>query len=453
MLTLVGVNHRSAPVEVRERLALTGESAVSAVRTLHADPVVAEAFVLSTCNRVEYLVRTHGEDGSEAIQRLLRDEYGFDGDLIGRHTYCWRARDAVRHLFRVTSGLDSMIVGEPQIHGQVKEAFRSSREAGTTGVVLDRLLQHALSAAKRARSETGISKHAVSVAYAAVELAGKIFGRLDDRRVLMLGAGKMGELVAKHLRRQGVAEIIVCSRNFSRANEAARRFGARAVHWEEGLERLDAVDIVIGCTGATQPVLTKQQVQKAQRGRRSGALFMIDIAVPRDIEPEVHGLDNVYLYDIDALEGVVDENLGERRRAAELAHRIIDSEVAAFDRWRQTQGIAPLIQALRKAYFDRSERELERFRRRLGPLTEGQEQALRDLTRALARKFLDRPTRYLREAADRGRSEKVARLFHDLFDLGLRPEGAEDGDESKDGASPDDDTSGPRLIKGGRDNS
>lgn len=445
MLTLVGLNHRSAPLEVRERLAMSGDAARQALERLREDPAVREAFILSTCNRVEFLVRGDS-DGATVIDRYLATAFGFDAAAIDRHTYRVSGLDAVRHLFRVTAGLDSMILGEPQIHGQVKAAFHASREAGTSGIVLDRLLQHALSAAKRARTETGISRHAVSVAYAAVQLAIKIFGsKLDDRRVLMLGAGKMGELVARHLARQGIAELIVCSRHFNTADRTARRFGARAVQWDDGMDALAQVDIVIGCTGAPQPVLTRERVAKAMRRRRKGALFLIDIAVPRDIEPGVHDIENVYLYDIDALEGVIDENLEQRRRAAASAEKVIESEVQAFDRWRQTQAIAPLILDLRDSVFETAERELERFLHRAAPLSEPTEQAVRQLARSLARKFVDRPTRYLRDSAERGDAGRVARLFQDIFELKKReaPEGEDEADTR---------SMGPRrALRGGRE--
>ncbi len=441
MLTLVGMNHRSAPLDLRERLALSGDRTRLALEQLRSDPAVSEAFILSTCNRVEFLVRGSGPNGGAAIDRYLAGEHGLDRAILDRHAYRKTGRDVIRHLFRVTAGLDSMILGEPQIQGQVKDAFATSRRAGATGVVLDRLLQHALSAAKRARTETGISRHAVSVASAAVKLAKKIFGKLEGRRVLMLGAGKMGELVARHLHRQGIADLIVCGRRFDNADRAARRFGGRAVHWDDGLGQLGSVDIVIGCTGAPRPVLTRDQVAAALRTRRAGALFLIDIAVPRDIESSVHTLENVYLYDIDALESVVDDNLEERQRAAEMAKRLIDGEVDAFERWRHSQAVAPLITALRRELLDTGERELERFRSRLGPLTEEQFQTLRELTRAMTRKFLDRPTRYLRDSAQPGESERIAQLLVKVFDLKPRRDEAREQPKS-----------GPhRLLKGGRD--
>jgi len=441
MLTLVGLSHRSAPLDLRERLALKGEATRLALERLRSDPAVSEAFILSTCNRVEILVRGSKPGGGEAIDRYLLREHGLDRAILDRHAYRMTGSDAIRHLFRVTAGLDSMILGEPQIQGQVKDAFAASREAGSTGVVLDRLLQRALSAAKRARSETGISRHAVSVASAAVKLASKIFGKLDERRVLMLGAGKMGELVARHLKKKGIGELIVCGRRFDHADRAARRFGGRAVHWDDGLDQLRTVDIVIGCTGAPRPVLTRDQVAAALKRRRAGALFLIDIAVPRDIESTVHSLENVYLYDIDALESVVDDNLDERKRAAEHAQRLIDGEVAAFERWRQSQAVAPLITALREELFATGERELERFRGRLGQLTQEQEQAIRELTRAMTKKFLDRPTRYLRDSAYRGESELIASLLLKVFDL--KPRRDEDRERPKGGPQ--------RLVKGGRD--
>ena len=440
MLTLVGMNHRSAPLDLRERLALSTQTTRLALDLLRADPAVDEAFILSTCNRIEFLVRGAKPDSGQAIDRYLSGDRGIERSTLDRHAYRKAGSDAIRHLFRVTAGLDSMILGEPQIQGQVKDAFALSRESGSTGVVLDRLLQHALSAAKSARSETGISRHAVSVAFAAVKLANKIFGKLDGRRVLMMGAGKMGELVARHLHRQGIAELIVCGRRFDNADRAARRFGGRAVHWDDGLDQLSNVDIVIGCTGAPRPVLSRERVAAALKRRRTGALFLIDIAVPRDIETSVHSLENVYLYDIDALEGVVDDNLEERKRAAQQAQGLLDREVLAFQRWRQSQTVAPLITAMREEMAATAEQELKKFRGRLGPLTEAQEQAVRELTRAVTRKFLDRPTRYLRDSAARGESEMVVSLLHKM--LGLSPREAP-AEERK---------SGPRrLLKGGRD--
>ncbi|NIM01078.1 MAG: glutamyl-tRNA reductase [Acidobacteria bacterium] len=453
MLTLVGMNHRSAPLDLRERLALSGSEVGSVVSQLRADPAVAEAFCLSTCNRVEFLVRGSNSEAGHAIDRYLKTEYDLDRAILDRHAYRRQGREAIRHLFRVAAGLDSMILGEPQILGQVKDAFAASRDAGTTGVVVDRLLQHALSAAKRARSETGISRHAVSVASAAVKLAHKIFGKLDDRRVLMLGAGKMGELVARHLKANGVPELIVCGRRFNNADRAARRFGARAVHWDDGLEQLHSVDIVIGCTGAPRPVVTRKQVARALRKRRAGALFLIDIAVPRDIESSVHSLDNVYLYDIDALEGVVDDNLEERRRAAQQAEKLIDGEVKAFERWREAHDIGPMIAALRKEFLETGERELQRFRGRLEPLTESQAKVLQELTRSLTRKFLDRPTRFLRESATRGESGQIAPLLLRAFELEIESgdgssEAQGDGERGDDGVT----GGGPqRLVRGGRD--
>jgi len=443
MLTLVGLNHRSAPLDLRERFALSAPAARATLERLTSDPAVSEAFILSTCNRIEYLVRGASSDSARAVEGHLEKEYGLDPTILERHAYRRLGRDAVRHLFRVTAGLDSMILGEPQIQGQVKDALVVSREAGTTGVVLDRLVQHALAAAKRARSETGISRHAVSVAYAAVSLASKIFGRLEGRNALMLGAGKMGELVAKHLHRKGVSDLIVCGRSFDRADRAARRFGGQAVQWNDRFDRLRNVDIVIGCTGAPQPVLTREHVSVALKARRARALFLIDIAVPRDIEPAVHGLESVYLYDIDALEGVVENNLEERLRAAELAERVIDAEVEAFDRWRQALGVTPLIVALRESVLETSEREVDKLRNRLGPITDAQEETIREWSRSLARKFLDRPTRYLRDSADRLQADRVAHLIRDMFDLKQFDKEETSGEKPKKGPH--------RLLKGGRD--
>jgi glutamyl-tRNA reductase len=454
MLILVGLNHRSAPVEIRERIAFQPEEIPEAHAALHALDGIVESMILSTCNRVELLVRS--EDGLQPtllkIKSFLAERRQLSLEDIDRYTYQLSAREAVRHLFGVASGLDSMILGEPQILGQVKKAYMLAKECAATGPVLDRLLQHCLATAKRVRADTGISRHAVSVAYAAVELARRIFGKtLKGRSALLLGAGKMSDLVAKHLVANGVERLAVASRTYNNAVAAATRVGGKAINWDEGMSRLAAADIVVSCTAATQPILGKQEIAAAMRERRRGPLFLIDIAVPRDIDPAANELDNVYLYDIDGLQGVVEVNLGERKQAAEEGRLMIAEEAELFERWRRSRQMAPMIISLRERLLGIGESEIDRFKRKLGPLQPYQERAVQELTGAVIRKILHRPIRHLRDSVERGDTAECTSLYCRIFGIKTdspRARGCAvckpEGDDLP--------KAGPRrLLKGGRD--
>jgi len=450
MLVLVGSNHRSAPVGVRERMSFPLERLPEAHATLIELDGIAEGLILSTCNRVEVLARAEipVTDALEITKSFLADRHEVSREEIDRYTYHYSGNGAVDHLFRVASGLDSMILGEPQILGQVKQAYRLAREHRTAGPILDRLLQHCLATAKKVRTETGISRHAVSVAFAAVELARRIFGKLDGRRALLLGAGKMSDLVARHLVANGVANLTVASRTYNSAVAAASRVGGRAVNWDDGLDRLGTFDIVLSATGAANKILTKRDVARAQRARRGGPLFLIDIAVPRDIDPRANDLDNVYLYDIDGLQGVVDHNLEERQAAAERAGEMIADEVIAFDRWRQAQKMTPVIVSLRESLMEVGRHEIERFRNKLGPLDAGQEQAVEQLTRAIVQKILHRPIRHLRGSIDRGDTMECAALYRQIFGIDPAPSRQRAREEDRSDEQPG---SGPqRVLRGGR---
>ncbi len=450
MLLLIGVNHRSAPVALRERVAVSEERIPQILDRLMVVDGIEEALVLSTCNRVEFIARASSgaQPGLAALREFLIEHQGFTAEELSRHSYCFEGRQVVRHLYRVAAGLDSMIVGEPQILGQVKQAYRIAKGQGATGRVLERLLQHGLAAAKRVRTETGISRTAVSVAFAAVELARKIFGELPNRRVLVIGAGKMSDLVAKHLHANGVHDLTVCSRTYNHAETMAARRGGRAVHWDDGLAGVAAADIVVSCTGAPRPILTRDAMMRAVRARHGAPLFVIDIAVPRDVEPCVNELDNVYLYDIDELQGVVDSNLEERRRSAEEALSLIEVEVDAFDLWRRQHEVAPLIVSLRESLLGVAQSEIERFRSRLGSLAPPESRTVEELTRAVVQKILHRPIHHLRGAVERGDVDECAALYREIF-------GVED---AKAATSPpqqeerrDDDRPGPRrLLRGGK---
>jgi glutamyl-tRNA reductase len=426
MLVLVGSNHRSAPVAVRERMSFPLEGLPEAHAELARLDGLREGMIVSTCNRVEILARTEGDANAlaDSIQGFLASQQGMTLEEIRRYTYRLVGDDAIRHVFAVASGLDSMILGEPQILGQVKQAYLAGKEHRTVGPVLDRLLQHCLAAAKKVRTETGISRNAVSVAFAAVELARKIFGDLTGRRALLLGAGKMGDLVGRHLVANGVSRLFVCSRTHTNALVHAEGLGGKAVHWDERLNTLREVDIVVSCTGAPHVVLDRKDVAGALRGRRIGPLFVIDIAVPRDVDPRVNELDNVYLYDIDALQGVIETNLEERRLAAARAKRMISDEVASFNRWLHAQEVTPLIVSLRKSLLGVGEQELERLRGRLGHLDEKQLGAVEELTRGIIQKILHRPIRRLRDSVERGDMLQCSALYREIFDLETVDDGA-----------------------------
>lgn len=448
MLILVGSNHRSAPVEVRERMSFPLEQISEAHERILQFEEVAEALILSTCNRVEILIRSDrsARDGAAALRRFLADQHKLSLHEVEEYTYQLSGNDAVKHLFSVACGLDSMIMGEPQILGQVKQAYQLAREHGTLGPVLDRLLQHCLSAAKKVRTETGISRHAVSVAFAAVELARKIFGDLGGRKALLLGAGKMGVLVARHLVGNGVAELIVCSRTYGNAVVQASNVGGRAIQWDEGVRGIGQVDIVISCTGATKRVLSKADLARAMRGRKLGPLFVIDIAVPRDVDPRANEIDGVYLYDIDALQGVVDANIADRRQAAQRAKQMIARESAAFQRWRDVQEITPIIVSLRNNLLEVGRFELERFRRRLDGLSDKQRQVVEELTRAVIQKILHRPIRHLRGSVERGDMAECAMLYREIFGME-----SESGRSAADGPELPEKSGPQRLIEGGKD--
>ena len=450
VLTLVGVNHRSAPLEFRERLVFSEAVLAPTLTRLVEDGTFLEAAILSTCNRVEILVLAREAAGAvEALEAFLERERGVSAAELRRYSYQCVGKEAVRHLFEVAAGLDSMVLGEPQILGQVKQAYRSAREAGTTGSLLERVLQSALAAAKRVRTETGISRNAVSIAFAAVELARKIFDDIAGQRALLLGAGKMSELAARHLVSAGV-KITVASRTFQHAAVVADRLGGAAVHWDAAFALLDSVDIVVSGTGAPGIVLGTEPVQAAVRSRRGRPLFLIDIAVPRDIDPAVNKIPGVYLYDVDDLQGVVDSNLSDRRRSAETARRMIDEEVEGFERWRSSLQITPAIQALREQLMGVGRNEVDRFRRRLGPLSSEQQAAVDELARSLVQKFLHRPITRLKHSAEIGDATRTVALYKEIFGMGDFEARASETPDS-DGLA-EDEPSGPRrILPGGRE--
>jgi glutamyl-tRNA reductase len=393
---LVGLSHKTAPIEVRERLAFNGDAVRAALSALVQKDSISEAMILSTCNRVE--VVAEGSD-DRLIRDFICDYHQISRDDVSKHLYSFKNNDAIRHVFRVTSSLDSMMVGEPQILGQVKEAYRMATDAGAIGMHLSALMSRAFAVAKKVRSETGISQAAVSISYAAVELAKKIFGTLAGKTVMIIGASKMGELSAKHLKRAGISSVLVTNRTFDRAVELAKVFEGAAVPFEHFTDHMDRADIVISSTGAPHFIITKAMAEQLIHRRRNKPVFFIDIAVPRDIDPAVNEIDNAFLYDIDDLQQVIDSNLKDRMKEAHRAEQIIDLEVQAFCSKMQSREVVPTIVQLRDTLERLRRDEIERNRKLLKELSPEQQVAIDQITVSLVNKILHHPISQLKEAA------------------------------------------------------
>ncbi len=400
-VVVVGLNHRTAPVDVREMMALEGDRIDEVNRSLCAIGGINEAAVVSTCNRVEVIACTNDwERTRNQIIDLLRADRPAAQE-IADHLYTFRDREAVRHVFRVASSLDSMVVGEPQILGQLKDFYARAASVGATGTVLHRCFHKAFSVAKRVRTETAVAARAVSVGSAAVELAGQIFDRFEDKTAMLIGAGEMGELAARQLVASGVGGLMVTNRTFDRAVELARELGATPVPFDGFHRYLPMADIVIGATAATGYVLTRDLVTTALRERNSKPVFCIDVSVPRNFDPQINTLDNVYVYDIDDLSEVAHENLEERAREAGKAEGIVLAEVESFWRWFSQLEVVPTIVALR----DKAERirraELDRVLSLLGPLTDEQRAALEAMSSSMMNKILHTPITQLKQQEPR----------------------------------------------------
>lgn len=411
-LWLTGLNHRTAPVAVRERLAFPEADLPQALADLRAAPGISEAMILSTCNRVEVSVAAHDEcDAKDAMIAFLCRARGLDRSWLQPHLYSLCDQDAIRHLFRVAASLDSMVVGEPQILGQLKSAYAVARDAGTLAGALDTAVSRAFGVAKRVRTETDIGASAVSVSYAAVELAKEIFGKLQGRKVMLIGAGKMSELAARHLTRSG-ASILVTNRTEARARELAGLVRGTVIPYDAYRKQLREVDIVIASSGAPDYILTKDDVKRILDARKNRPMFLIDIAVPRNIEPAVNELDNVFLYDIDDLQKVVSENVKSRLNEAEEADRIVAEEVERLESWMRARSVGPVIVDLQDALEKLRSTEIERVRGKLGPLTPQQEQAIEQLTRGIVAKIAHGPIAALRRnAGDATVIDRIRNIF------------------------------------------
>ena len=413
-LALVGLSHKTAPVEVRERLAFNSDALRAALTSLVGRQEVNEALILSTCNRVEVVAESADD---RLIREFLCEFHQIPHDSVSKHLYSFRNVDAIRHVFRVAASLDSMVIGEPQILGQVKEAYRIASDAGTVGMHLSALMNRAFAVAKKVRSETGISQAAVSVSYAAVELARKIFGDLSGKTVMIIGASKMGELAAKHLKRAGVSSVLVTNRTFERAVELAKVFEGAAVPFEHFADHMVGADIVITSTGAPHFIIGKNLAEQVIHRRKNKPMFFIDIAVPRDIDPTVNEIDNAFLYDIDDLQQVIDANLKERLKEASRAEEIIAGEVEAFCLKMQGREVVPTIVQLRETLEKLRRDEIERNRRHLKDLSPEQQEALDQITKSLVNKILHPPIEQLKKLAHDPQGPDIADLIRKIFNV------------------------------------
>lgn len=427
-LFVVGISWRTAPVAVREKLAFRDDELSPTLRTLVASQPVAEALLVSTCNRVEvYGVAKPGADATGPVRRYLAEQRGLDARDIADVIYDHRGGAAVRHVFRVASALDSLVLGEAQILGQLKQAYSVAGGAGTSGPLLGRCLERAFGVAKRVRTETSIARGAANVSTVAVDLAKRVFGDLAGKSVLVVGAGKMSRLAARHLHASGARHLVVTNRSPERAEALAAEIDGIAKPWADLEALLAEADVVISSTGAREPILTRALFKKVTKARRWRPLVVIDIAVPRDAEPKIADFDGVYLFDIDDLEKVVAANLAERAKAGEQAARIVEHEATQFEQWLRTQGVVPTIRALRERFNQVAEGELQKTLELLGRrehTPQQQREAVQRLVQLVVNKLLHQPTIALREAqGDEAalRAEVLCELF------GLEPvEGAQD---------------------------
>lgn len=415
---LIGVNHKSAPLEVRERLAIPESKLPDCCRDLAAYPGIEEGMIISTCNRVEVI--THTTNGTADLRGFLHDHFRLKAEDLDPHLYEFREKDAVRHVFRVASSLDSMVVGEAQILGQVKEAYATARAVGAVRGQLDQLFSRAFAVAKRVRTETAVGSSSVSIASVAVELAKKIFGTLQGKNVFIVGAGKMSELAARHLMAHGCASIFVANRTYERAIGLAQRFNGQAIKFEDLYNSCDRADIVITSTGAPHAIFRREHGEQFLSRRKNRPMFFIDIAVPRDVAPQMAELDGIFVYDIDDLQQAVAGHIADRRKEAEQAEAIIASEVEKFEVRAHTLDVVPTIVSLQDHLETIRQAEIDRVRGRMGSLTPEQEMAVEALTRGIINKVMHTPITTLKSAAKESEATTVIDVVRRLFNLQVK---------------------------------
>lgn len=417
-IVVVGLNYRTAPVEVRERFTFAEKDLSEALKQLKLTKSVLEGVIVATCNRTElYVVVDRLHMCGYFIRTFMEQWFGVPREEFTQHLYIYEDDQAIRHLFRVICGLDSMVIGETQILGQVKQAFFKAQEEKATGTWFNMLFKQAVTLGKRAHSETSIGESAVSVSYAAVELGKRIFGMFTDKKVLILGAGKMSELTVKHLYASGASEVIVANRTLARAEELAAKFRGTPCTMEEALDRLHEVDIVISSTGAERYVLDATVVKESMKHRQSRPLFLIDIAVPRDIDPAIGELSNVFLYDIDDLEGIVESNLEMRKAEAAKIENMIELDMEDYYHWLKTLGVRPVIRALQEKGASIHEETMESLFNKLPELDEHQRKVIRRLTKSIVNQMTTDPINRIKEMAGTKHGDEALRMFTQIFAL------------------------------------
>ncbi|HEY5974528.1 MAG TPA: glutamyl-tRNA reductase [Geobacteraceae bacterium] len=426
-IIVVGLSHKTAPVEIREKVAFAPTQMEKPLKALVDLPDITEAVIVSTCNRVEIYVTSRDIAGGMArVKRFLADYHNFPLETLEQHLYSHHGEEAIRHAFRVSSSLDSMVVGEPQILGQIKTAYGYAAEYKSSGIILNRFLHKAFSVAKRVRTETKIASSAVSVAFAAVELAKKIFDDLSDKTVMLIGAGEMCELAAKHFLNNGVRGVMVTNRTFERAVKLADEFGGKAVPFDDLFEQLHKADIILSSTGAPHCIIGPKDLDEVMRRRRQKQMFFIDIAVPRDIDPGVNNVENVYLFTVDDLQEVVSANLQQRAAEAQKAEEIVNQEIGQFFKWLSSLEVTPTIVALRGKFDEIRRAELEKTLAGWKDLSPDSQKKLDALTNAIMNKLLHPPTSLLKKAGQGGRTDLYVDALRSLFELEIGGNGDEE---------------------------
>jgi glutamyl-tRNA reductase len=417
-IIVVGLSHKTASVDIREKVAFAPTDMEKPLQALLAIPDITEAVIVSTCNRVELYATTRDIAGGMArLKRFLADFHNTSLETLEPHLYSHHGEAATRHLFRVASSLDSMVVGEPQILGQIKTAYGYAAEYKSSGIILNRFLHKAFSVAKRVRTETKIASSAVSVAFAAVELAKKIFGDLSDKTVMLIGAGEMCELAAKHFINSGVRGVMVTNRTYERAVKLAEEFAGKAINYEDLFDQLHKADIILSSTGAPHFIIKPKDIEEVIQRRKLKPMFFIDIAVPRDIDPQVNNVENVYLYTVDDLNGVVATNLQQRAEEAKKAEAIVEQEVGQFFKWLSSLEVTPTIVALRSKFEEIRRTELAKTLANWKDLPPDAEKRLESLTAAITNKLLHNPTSVLKRREEGNRNDQYIDALRSLFEL------------------------------------
>lgn len=432
----VGFNYKSAPVEIREKLTFSEQDMGNAMLLLNTQKSILENVIVSTCNRTEiYAVVDQVHTGRYYIKQFLADWFQLDKEEFSSYLRIVESDGAIEHLFKVAAGIDSMVVGETQILGQVKQAFLTAQRMKTTGTIFNELFKQAITFAKKAHRDTAIGEHAVSISYAAVELAKKIFGDLQNKHIVIFGAGKMGELAVKNLYGSGATKITMINRTFEKAVELAEKFNAKAERNENLLEVMQDADILISSTGSDSVVITKEMIEPIQKKRKGSPLFLVDIAVPRDIDPAISKLDSIFLYDIDDLQHIVDQNLAAREQAAETIELMLEAEIVQFQEWLQTLGVVPVISALRQKALAIQADTMESIERKMPNLTVREKKVLNKHTKSIINQLLKEPLTQAKEfAADKDSDEKLA-LFMNIFGISDQVQVELDKQPSKKNAS------------------